>query len=255
MICFDADYQLVTPSGDTLLASPPMDTGLDPNIYDFQWYAGTQEEVINDPELFVLDGETNPSLTTIQEGVYTVVVTNQLTLCEMSISALLIKSSPPEEIMTKILHPPFTSPNALEVVVTGAGKYQYALEDGPWQEENIFANLGYGEHRISVRDRLGCAVEEITINIIDYPKYFTPNGDGYHDTWNISSLKSESNAKIYIFDRYGKLLKEIRPWSDGWDGTFNGIPMPSNDYWFSVEYQVDGSDELKQFKAHFTLKR
>jgi gliding motility-associated-like protein len=64
---------------------------------------------------------------------------------------------------------------------------------------------------------------KITINIIDYPKYFTPNGNGYHGTWNISSLKPESNAKIYIFDRYGKLLKEIRPWSDGWDGTFNGI--------------------------------
>ena len=97
--------------------------------------------------------------------------------------------------------------------------------------------------------------EEITTNILDYPKYFTPNGDGYHDTWNISSLKPKSNAKIYIFDRYGKLLKEIRSSIDGWDGTFNGIPMPSNDYWFSVEYQVDGLDKLKQFKAHFTLKR
>ena len=106
LICFDADYQLVTPSGETLLSSPPMDTGLDPNIYDFQWYAGTQEEVINDPGLFVLDGEINPSLTTIQEGVYTVVVTNKLTGCEMSISTLLIKSSPPDEITAKILHPP-----------------------------------------------------------------------------------------------------------------------------------------------------
>ena len=159
LICFDADYQLVTPSGDTLLASPPMDTGLDPNIYDFHWYAGTQEEVINDPELFVLDGETNPSLTTIQEGVYTVVVTNQLTLCEMSISALLIKSSPPEEIMTKILHPPFTSPNALEVVVTGAGKYQYALEDGPWQEEQPPVLAGRAAACIGTRTQEGSGLQ------------------------------------------------------------------------------------------------
>ena len=72
---------------------------------------------------------------------------------------------------------------------------------------------------------------------------------------NISSLKSESNAKIYIFDRYGKLLKEIRFSIDGWDGIFNGIPMSSNNYWFSVEYQVDDRDKLKQIKAHFTLKR
>jgi gliding motility-associated-like protein len=143
----------------------------------------------------------------------------------------------------------------VEVLVTGAGNYQYALEDGPWQEENIFANLGYGEHRISDRDRLGCAVEDMTINIIDYPKYFTPNGDGYHDSWNISRLRLETTAKIYIFDRYGKLLKEFRPTGDGWDGTFNGSPMPSDDYWFSVEYLVNDSDELNRFKSHFTLKR
>ena len=83
-------------------------------------------------------------------------------------------------------------------------------------------------------------IKDNTINIIDYLKYFTPNGDGYHGTWNISSFKHESNAKIYIFDSYGKLLKEIRPWRVGWDGTFNCILITSNDYWFSVEYQVNG---------------
>lgn len=114
---------------------------------------------------------------------------------------------------------------------------------------------GYGEHRISVRDRLGCAVEDMTINIIDYPKYFTPNGDGYHDSWNISSLRLETTAKIYIFDRYGKLLKELRPTGDGWDGTFNCSPMPSDDYWFLVEFFGNDSDELNRFKSHFTLKR
>jgi gliding motility-associated-like protein len=110
-------------------------------------------------------------------------------------------------------------------------------------------------HTISVRDRFGCAIETLKINIIDYPKYFTPNGDGYHDTWNISSLRHQANAKIYIFDRYGKLLKEIRPSGEGWNGTFNGQPMPTSDYWFLVEYYSQSSKALNQFKAHFTLKR
>lgn len=51
---------------------------------------------------------------------------------------------------------------------------------------------------------------------MDYPPYFTPNGDGYHDTWNIYGIESQLNAKLYIFDRYGKLLKQLGPTGDGW---------------------------------------
>ena len=62
---------------------------------------------------------------------------------------------------------------------------------------------------------------------------------------------------IYIFDRYGKLLKQLSPSGAGWDGTYNGNPMPTSDYWFTVEYREtnDGSNAKKQFKANFTLKR
>ncbi|HET8810447.1 MAG TPA: T9SS type B sorting domain-containing protein, partial [Flavobacteriaceae bacterium] len=71
---------------------------------------------------------------------------------------------------------------------------------------------------------------------IDYPKFFTPNGDGYNDTWNIIGISDQPNAQIYIFDRYGKLLKQLSPTGPGWDGTYNGRPMPSSDYWFRVQY-------------------
>ncbi|NRD21237.1 T9SS type B sorting domain-containing protein, partial [Winogradskyella eckloniae] len=85
------------------------------------------------------------------------------------------------------------------------------------------------------------------------PLYFTPNGDGFNETWNIAGIGS--NAKIYIFDRYGKLLKQLSPDGSGWDGTFNGNKMPTSDYWFTVEYDEPGTDIRKEFKAHFTLKR
>ncbi|HLA54746.1 MAG TPA: T9SS type B sorting domain-containing protein, partial [Flavobacterium sp.] len=91
------------------------------------------------------------------------------------------------------------------------------------------------------------------IIIIDYPPYFTPNGDGVHDTWNIWSLRDQPSTKIYIFDRYGKFLKQISPEGLGWDGTFNGKPLPSTDYWFTVYYPETG--KTTEFKAHFSLKR
>ena len=100
-----------------------------------------------------------------------------------------------------------------------------------------------------------CGVQSIqNVQIIDYPHYFTPNGDGIHDTWNVSGLQLDAaTTTIYIYDRYGKLLKQISPASPGWDGSFNGKLMPSTDYWFTVDYLELGAK--KQFRAHFSLKR
>ena len=90
------------------------------------------------------------------------------------------------------------------------------------------------------------------VETINYPYYFTPNGDGIHDTWNIVGLADKPGTRIYIFDRYGKLLKQISSTGAGWDGTYNGSQMPSDDYWFTVDYE-EGT--MKQFKAHFALNR
>ncbi len=91
--------------------------------------------------------------------------------------------------------------------------------------------------------------------VIDYPPFFTPNQDGFNDTWNIKALEDQQLSTIYIFDRYGKLLKQIKPESEGWDGTYNGKPMPSQDYWFRVEFTEPTTGVKSEFKAHFTLKR
>ncbi len=86
-----------------------------------------------------------------------------------------------------------------------------------------------------------------------FPKYFTPNNDGFHDTWPFNLIENNyvyDNAEIFIFDRYGKLLKTIDAKSKGWDGTFNSQQMPANDYWFYIILQ-DGKEHV----GHFTLKR
>ena len=113
-------------------------------------------------------------------------------------------------------------------------------------------------HFITIRDVKGntsCGEVIIqSVQIIDYPHYFTPNGDGYHETWNVIGLENQLNARLYIFDRYGKLLKQLSTAGLGWDGTYNEKLMPSTDYWFRVEF-IDNNLEWKEFKSHFTLKR
>jgi gliding motility-associated-like protein len=91
-----------------------------------------------------------------------------------------------------------------------------------------------------------------------YPKFFTPNNDGYNDYWNIPNYKNFFQAQISIFDRYGKLVKEISPIDLGWDGYYNGNLMPATDYWFNLKYKeknINGDLESKSFRSHFSLKR
>ena len=143
--------------------------------------------------------------------------------------------------------------------------YEYQLEEGaPWQSSPIFTNIPAGvEYTIHIRDVKTpnpCNDDYTdTVQVINYPHFFTPNGDGINDTWNIRGLNGQETAKIYIFDRYGKLLKQISPLdSGGWNGTLNGQPLPATDYWFTVDYYEitpDGTLVPKQFKAHFSLKR
>jgi gliding motility-associated-like protein len=83
-----------------------------------------------------------------------------------------------------------------------------------------------------------------------YPKYFTPNGDSFNDFWRIKFSENEPNLLVKIFDRYGKLIKQFNSKSNGWDGTYNGEPLPSTDYWFVVKRQNG-----KEHSGHFSLKR
>ena len=90
------------------------------------------------------------------------------------------------------------------------------------------------------------------VSVIGFPKFFTPNGDDDNRFWQVQGLSEQfqSNSKIYIYDRHGKLIIALDPLGVGWDGTFNGNLMPSNDYWFSVTLE-DG----RQYHSHFALIR
>lgn len=144
--------------------------------------------------------------------------------------------------------------NTITVHVTGNGDYVYSLDNpnGPFQTSNVFLNVFADIHVIYVKDLKGCETESKEIYVLGLPKFFTPNGDGYHDTWNVKGISKlfNANTTIYIFDRFGKLLKQISPLGDGWDGTFNGQQLPADDYWYSVQFE-DG----RNAKGNFSLKR
>jgi gliding motility-associated-like protein len=245
MFDLDDSYVLCVGSNGTEVTEPPvLDTGLSATNYSFEWSLdGT-----------VISGETNSSLVPEQGGIYSVTVTDNATGCQSSDSAEVIESAPPI-VTASVSTKAFSDNDVIEATATGTGKYEFSLDFGPWQDNGTFENVNGGEHTVTARDKTGCGLTSITVTVIDYPLYFTPNGDGYNDTWNIKGLENQYNVVIYIYDRYGKLLKQISSYGDGWNGTFNGALMPSSDYWFIVEYDEPDSGERKSFKSHFSLKR
>lgn len=144
------------------------------------------------------------------------------------------------------------------VTVSGSGDYEYALDNinGPYQDSNSFDNVSEDVSVIYVRDKNGCGIDQYFIdNLIvakGFPKFFTPNNDGYKDFWQYIP-KDEDDfimSTISIFDRYGKLLKTIKHGTRGWDGTVNGVQLPTAGFW----YRAEASDG-KIFVGYFTLRR
>ena len=139
------------------------------------------------------------------------------------------------------------------------GSYEYAIdeENGPYQSSNIFNGLSRENHTVFVRDKKGCGTvqqiieQDFTIN--GFPNFFTPNGDGINDYWQfIPPIETGENTilSIWIFDRFGALLAQINPNSDGWNGRLNGRLLPESNYWFKAL-----SNNNKVIKGHFSLKR
>ena len=222
-----------------------LNTGLNNSNYTFQWNIDG-----------VLQTTTSNYFDAIVGGNYSVIATDIASSCSSAIvSANVTAISTATNFTATIANSTLSNTNTIIATVSGgSGAYLFALDNFEYQSSPIFANVSPGPHTISILDPDGCAVfNPIDIIAIGYPYFFTPNQDGFNDTWNVIGLEDQDSAKVYIFDRYGKLLKQLSTQGNGWDGTYNNHEMPSTDYWFSLEYNDNGTN--KKFGSHFSLKR
>lgn len=228
--------------------------GLEPKLEN-QYLLCDQDGVILNAGVFDAyywsTGEDTQEIELSQAGEYSLTVINEYPegSCASTIHFTVRRSESP--VITELEVSDWTAnTNSITVHAFGTGIYEYSLDGFEYQESPAFDNLNPGIYTVFARDISGCAVASKEAIVMFYPKYFTPNADGYHDYWQIIGSSNEPNSKIYIFDRYGKLLKQLDPLSSGWDGTYNGANMPSTDYWFLVE-----RENGENYKGHFTLIR
>lgn len=193
--------------------------------------------------------QTTQTITVSESGNYSVTVTNS-DGCSATKTYFVATSEPPT--ITGIDTNSFSgNANSITVYVSGSGSYEYSLNNVIYQTSNVFTGVYPGEYTIYVRDTHGCGDDFETTVVLDYPRFFTPNGDGYNDVWKINNLDANyPNSRLFIFNRYGKLLKQISTENDGWDGTLNNSALPSDDYWFTLTFENG-----RIIKGHFALKR
>ncbi|UMB54847.1 T9SS type B sorting domain-containing protein [Lutibacter sp. A64] len=219
---------------------------------NYQWYFN------NSP----ITNATNPIYFAEKEGLYEVKVFRDYKNNSCGgFSLFNVKESNIPVLYTKditILDDSDNNTITIDTTNLGIGTYEFALNsyNGDYQDEPYFDNVSAGIHTIYTRDINGCGFTSIEVSVIGFPRFFTPNGDGYNDTWKVLGANNDfyPTSNIYIFDRFGKIITSLNPNGNGWDGTLNGQYLPSTDYWFSVELtDKDGNTRIKN--GHFSLIR
>ncbi len=218
---------------------PFLSVSVDDNLDSYYWTYQDGSVVSNTNEANLIDAGVYTLLVSkLENGIY----------CENSFDFELIRSSPPT--IVEVLYQDLSRNNSVEIIATGDGEFEYSIDGINFQDSNYFTNILGGSYTAQVRDKLGCGEDSEKVTVVDYPKFFTPNLDGNNDFWHILGIDEYPNSIVLIFDRYGKLLKQLSPNDIGWDGTYNGSEMLSNDYWFKADL---GNGTA--FSGHFTLKR
>ncbi|MFC4721319.1 T9SS type B sorting domain-containing protein [Geojedonia litorea] len=218
--------------------------------YSYEWKDDNGSVVSNLPTATVNSG-----------GTYTVIATSSYGCDSFPVSFNVVESAIATLDLNDVTVVQLSDNNSITIDTTnlGIGDYEFALDfnsPGAFQSEPFFDHVRAGKHTIYVQDRNGCGIVALEVFIMGFPKFFTPNNDGFNDTWNLEGLGNEysQQSSVYIYDRYGKLLKQINPKGQGWNGAFNGQIMETSDYWFLAEL-IDINGQVSTYRGHFTLKR
>ncbi|RNC89390.1 MAG: gliding motility-associated C-terminal domain-containing protein [Allomuricauda sp.] len=232
-----------------------------PNITNITWTLDRDDDGTIDEILATGAAATTFTVTSPNSGRYFVSI--ETTFGEIITDDILITFyGVPQldevRVIDDLVNSDQTDPYNIEIVAVGTGDYEYAINGGEFQDDPIFRDVPPGINTVVINDKNGCGITEpIEFLVVGYPKFFTPNGDGFHDNWNVLGVEVLTNPAVFIFDRYGKLVKQLDATTLGWDGTYNGRPLPSSDYWFRLDYDRDDSGVIvaTQVRRHFSLMR
>ncbi|MEQ5789662.1 T9SS type B sorting domain-containing protein [Muricauda sp. NFXS6] len=253
-------FDIVACEGDPDIVLSALNSPVGPSIANITWELDADDDGTYESVLATGAGQTELTVSSPNSGRYRVTIESTFGTT-ISDDILITFYGVPEldevRVIDDFVNSDQTDPYNVEIVPLGDGNYEYAINGGEFQDDPVFRDVPPGINTVVINDKNGCGTTEpIEFLVVGYPKFFTPNNDGVHDNWMVYGVEELVNPMVYIFDRFGKLLKQIDV-NVGWDGTFNGRNMPSSDYWFRLEYERDNEGVMvaKSVRRHFSLVR
>ena len=195
--------------------------------------------VLEGPEGFMeyewSTGETTKDLLITEAGVYTLDVT-LFAGCSGSLYYEVVAGL---ELQVEVEVEDFLQSNTIIVdAYLAEGTIYYSIDGGAtFGTSNVFEDLSPGIYNIAVRDEVGCNYITREVEVRGAPKFFTPNSDGYNDTWHVINAQNYPGLTVEVFDRFGKQMTSLTSNSPGWDGTHNGKKLATNTYWYKITYE------------------
>ena len=192
-------------------------------------------------------GETTQQITVSTSGIFTVDVTSPAPENCTSRKKITVVENKIPEIERVVV-------NETKVIIYLKQEevyFEYSVDGINYQSSNIFFNVPSGLQTAYVREINLCSNDNQTFIVLIAPKFFTPNGDTHNDFWEIKGLINYPQAKVSIFDRYGKLISVLNATKLTWDGKFNNNLLPADDYWYVMK--IDENTPEK--RGHFSMKR
>ncbi|MET1258845.1 T9SS type B sorting domain-containing protein [Flagellimonas sp. DF-77] len=187
-------------------------------------------------------GETTFEISVDSPGTYEVRVTD-------GNGCSVIKEIVLNQIDLPVIETVVSDHRQITVQMMNEGDFEFSLDGIRYQDRPVFDNIAGGVYTAFVREKTGCGVVRFPFLHRVIPRFFTPNGDGVNDRFALEGFQSDPAFSFEIYDRYSKLLLSTSDTSFNWDGTLQGRPLPSSDYWYRI--QTTG----ETFIGHFALKR
>jgi gliding motility-associated-like protein len=193
------------------------------------------------------NGIFNPSIN--PSNIYTYTVDNGTCgIDSATIEVVVLEDNPLTNVTINVKDFSATN-NQIEIFVYSTRIYEYSLDGIQYQLDNVFNNVSGGEQTVFIKGVDGCEYYIEKVFVKSYATFFTPNNDGENDFWRLKDFPFDKYS-IFIYNRFGNIIKEIPSDTGFWDGNFNGNPAPSANYWFKV---VTENGQI--FTGNFSLLR
>jgi gliding motility-associated-like protein len=208
----------------------------------------------------ITNGSNTPNAEVSGAGVYTVLVTDNITGCSstqtVSVNSTTVNAAFNPNVTSGI--PPLTV--VFSNQSSGATTYSWSFGNGTSTQANptnVFTSPGTYTVVLLSMNGACTSTADVVIKVNDkigtVPEVFTPNGDGHNDVFDISGLDSYPNNSLQIFNRWGNQVYFAKPYKNDWDGTPNTAgktgtsKLPTGTYFYILDLGDDEKTILRGF--------